>query len=424
MNKKFKSAKEQYEIIREKTAEIIGPDELRSKLEASHVKARPLRVKWGADPSAPDIHLGHAVVLRKLRQFQDLGHKVQFLIGDFTAMIGDPTGKSATRKPLTQKEIEINAKTYLEQVFKILDPDPDKIEIRRNSEWCRPMSFEDVIRLSSKYTVARILERDDFTNRMKEQKPISLHELLYPLIQGYDSVKLESDIEMCGTDQKFNCIVGRALQMDAGLDPEVIVAMPILEGLDGVKKMSKSLNNYVGITDRPNEMFGKIMSISDELMWKYFDLLTNFEVDQLINKYSAGNQTNLRDCKMYLAYEITRWLCGENDAIKAEKFFKSRKDIFETVNYDDSIVEEKDETFSLKEVSLEKGKYLAADLLVRLQIAKSKSIAKELIRNSAFELRNINDNKIELIKFFNQEIPLNNPMLIRCGKVIIKVKPL
>ena len=265
----------QLEILLQSSAEIISKSELLEKLKASHKEGRPLLVKWGADPSAPDIHLGHTVVLRKLRQFQDLGHKVQFLIGDFTAMIGDPTGKSATRKPLTREEVEANAKTYLEQVFKVLDRDPAKIEVRHNSEWCRPMSFEDVIRLASKYTVARILERDDFTNRMKEQKPISLHELLYPLIQGYDSVMLKSDVEMCGTDQKFNCLVGRALQEEAGQKPEVILAMPILEGLDGVKKMSKSLGNYVGVTDPPNEMFAKLMSVSDDLMWRYYQLLSD-----------------------------------------------------------------------------------------------------------------------------------------------------
>ena len=210
------SAQEQLDQLLQGTAEVISKAELLERLQTSEKENRPLKVKWGADPSAPDIHLGHTVVLRKLRQFQDLGHKVQFLIGDFTAMIGDPTGKSATRKPLSREEVDANAKTYLDQVFKVLDQDPAKIEVRRNSEWCRPMAFEDVIRLASKYTVARILERDDFTNRMKEQKPISLHELLYPLIQGYDSVMLESDVEMCGTDQKFNCLVGRALQQEVG----------------------------------------------------------------------------------------------------------------------------------------------------------------------------------------------------------------
>src|SRR5579885_666154 len=258
-------------IIRRGTEEILIEAELVEKLKLG----RPLRVKLGCDPTAPDLHLGHTVVLNKLRQFQDLGHQVQFLIGDFTGMIGDPTGKSVTRKPLSREEADANAKTYLEQVFKVLDRDPAKIEVRYNSEWCRPMSFEDVIRLASRYTVARILERDDFTNRMKEQRPISLHELLYPLIQGYDSVALESDIEMCGTDQKFNCLVGRALQEEAGQKPEAILSMPILEGLDGVKKMSKSLGNYVGVTDPPNEMFAKLMSVSDELMWKYYELLSD-----------------------------------------------------------------------------------------------------------------------------------------------------
>ncbi len=273
-----KAPEQQLEELSHGTAEVISRHELLDKLKESYQEGRPLKVKWGADPSAPDIHLGHTVVLRKLRQFQDLGHKVQFLIGDFTAMIGDPTGKSATRKALTRDEVEANAKTYMEQVFKVLDKDPAKVEIRYNSEWCRPMSFEDVIRLASKYTVARILERDDFTNRMKEQRPVSLHELLYPLIQGYDSVVLQSDVEMCGTDQKFNCLVGRALQEEAGQKPEAIISVPILEGLDGVKKMSKSLGNYVGVTDVPNEMFSKLMSISDDLMWKYYELLSDLPV--------------------------------------------------------------------------------------------------------------------------------------------------
>ena len=315
----------QFDIISRGTAEIISPDELKAKLEKSRKTGKPLRIKWGADPSAPDIHLGHTVVLRKLRQFQDLGHKVIFLIGDFTAMIGDPTGKSTARKPLSREEVETNAKTYLDQVFKVLDRDPAKLEVRYNSEWCRPMSFEDVIRLASKYTVSRILERDDFTNRMKEQRPISLHELLYPLVQGYDSVALQADVEMCGTDQKFNCLVGRALQQEAGQEPEVIIATPLMEGLDGVRKMSKSLGNYVGITDSPGEMLGKLMSIPDGLIIKYFELLTDVpaaEIESMKKDLALG--TNPRNLKMKLAKTIVTMYHSAVDAEKEEELFNKK----------------------------------------------------------------------------------------------------
>src|ERR1700679_3875307 len=309
---------QQLELILQGTSEIISKHELIEKLKDSYKEGRPLKIKLGMDPSSPDIHLGHTVVLRKLRQFQDLGHKVQFLIGDFTAMIGDPTGKSATRKSLTREEVEANAKTYMEQVFKVLDNDPQKVEIRYNSEWCRPMAFEDVIRLASQYTVARILERDDFTNRIKEQKPISLHELLYPLIQGYDSVVLQSDVEMCGTDQKFNCLVGRSLQEESGQKPEAILAMPILEGLDGVKKMSKSLGNYIGVTDVPNEMFAKLMSVSDDLMWKYYELLSDLPKDVWQDRKTkvAQGSYHPKQAKQELAKEITQRFYGE---IKAQE---------------------------------------------------------------------------------------------------------
>jgi tyrosyl-tRNA synthetase len=256
------------EAIRRGCAQVISEPDLAAKLKTG----RPLLVKYGADPSAPDLHLGHAVVLRKLRQLQELGHTVQFLIGDFTGMIGDPTGRSATRPPLTREQILANAQTYQNQVFKILLP--ERTQVVFNSTWCSPMTFAEIIRLAARTTVARILERDDFEKRYREGRPIGLHELLYPLIQGYDSVVLKSDIEMCGTDQIFNCLVARALQADEGQEPEVILAMPLLEGLDGVQKMSKSLGNYVGITETPKEMYGKLMSLPDSLMLKYFQLLT------------------------------------------------------------------------------------------------------------------------------------------------------
>ncbi|MFH1288639.1 MAG: tyrosine--tRNA ligase [bacterium] len=264
---------EQLEIIKRGAEEIIPEEELLKKLELCKKEKRPLRIKFGADPTAPDIHLGHTVVLRKLRQFQDLGHQIVFLIGDFTAMIGDPSGRSATRPPMLKEEIEKNSKTYQEQVGKILDL--NKIEIVFNSRWLNKMNFSDVIKLASRYTIARVLERDDFSNRHKKGEPISIHEFLYPLAQGYDSVVLKADMEIGGTDQKFNLLVGRALQREYGQIPQVVLTMPILEGTDGVKKMSKSYGNYIGIDEPPREIYGKIMSIPDSLLLKYYKLLTD-----------------------------------------------------------------------------------------------------------------------------------------------------
>jgi tyrosyl-tRNA synthetase len=401
---------QQLEILLRGTAEVISKHELLEKLKDSHKEGRPLKIKWGADPSAPDIHLGHTVVLRKLRQFQDLGHKVQFLIGDFTAMIGDPTGKSATRKSLTREEVEANAKTYMEQVFKVLDNDPQKVEIRYNSEWCRPMAFEDVIRLASKYTVARILERDDFTNRMKEQKPISLHELLYPLIQGYDSVVLRSDVEMCGTDQKFNCLVGRSLQEESGQKPEAILAMPILEGLDGVKKMSKSLGNYIGVTDVPNEMFAKLMSVSDDLMWKYYELLSDLPKDIWQDRKTkvAQGSYHPKQAKQELAKEITQRFYGEIKAQEARDYFENRHNLDQSVDY--------------KKVEVEPGSYKAADFMLKVGIVKTKSDAKRLIEQGAVEWVNAAQEK-KKVASFNESIDIasGEAGLIRAGKVFLKI---
>ncbi|HTA77691.1 MAG TPA: tyrosine--tRNA ligase [bacterium] len=401
---------QQLEMLLQGTAEVISRHELREKLKDSYKEERPLKVKWGADPSAPDIHLGHTVVLRKLRQFQDLGHKVQFLIGDFTAMIGDPTGKSTARKPLTREEVEANAKTYMEQVFKVLDKDPQKVEIRYNSEWCRPMAFEDVIRLASKYTVARILERDDFTNRMKDQKPISLHELLYPLIQGYDSVVLQSDVEMCGTDQKFNCLVGRSLQEESGQKPEAILAMPILEGLDGVKKMSKSLGNYIGVTDVPNEMFAKLMSVSDDLMWKYYELLSDLSKtvwQERKAKVTRGSY-HPKQAKQELAKEITQRFYGEAKAQEAWDYFENRHNLDQSVDY--------------KKVEIEPGSYKAADFMLKIGIVKTKSDAKRLIEQGAVEWVNAAQEK-KKVASFNESIDIasGEAGLIRAGKVFLKI---
>lgn len=292
-------AKQALELIARGTEEIIKVEDLLKKLESG----KTLRIKVGFDPTAPDLHIGHTVVMNKMRQLQDLGHEVTFVIGDFTGMIGDPTGKNVTRKPLTAEQIRENADTYATQVFKVLDR--EKTKIRFNSEWINKLGADGMIRLAAKYTLARMLERDDFENRYRSGQPIHLHELLYPLAQGYDSVVLKTDIEMGGTDQKFNLLVGRHLQQHYGQEPQVIITMPLLEGLDGVQKMSKSLNNYVGITEAPDEMFGKLMSISDEMMWRYFDLLSfrsNAELAALKQQVEDG--TNPRDIKFLLCEEI------------------------------------------------------------------------------------------------------------------------
>jgi len=260
-------------------AELIREEDLRERLLLAHREGRPLRVKAGFDPTAPDLHLGHTVLLRKMKHFQDLGHTVIFLVGDSTAMIGDPSGRNVTRPPLTPEEIQANTETYKEQVFKILDP--DKTEVRFNSEWLGKMSFEDMVRLCSKYTLARIMERDEFAKRYAANVPISIHELLYPLVQGYDSVMLRCDVEMGGTDQKFNLLVGRELQKDFGQPSQIVATTPLLEGLDGEKKMSKSLGNYIGITEEPGVMFRKVMQISDDLMWRYYELLTDKSLAEL-----------------------------------------------------------------------------------------------------------------------------------------------
>ncbi len=272
----FAPVDEQLAYIKKGSAEIIRESELRAKLERSRATAKPLRVKLGLDPTAPDLHLGHTVVLRKLKHFQDLGHTVIFLIGDFTGMIGDPTGRSATRPPLSREEIDRNAETYKAQVFKILDPQKTVVDF--NSRWFSKFSAEDFIRLAAKYTVSQMLEREDFHKRFQEEKPIAVHELLYPLAQGYDSVALEADVELGGTDQKFNLLVGREIQRAYGQESQVVLTTPILEGLDGVQKMSKSLNNAIGIHEPPLEMYGKIMSISDEMMWRYYELLTDVQI--------------------------------------------------------------------------------------------------------------------------------------------------
>ena len=315
------AAQEQLRLIRRGVAEILPETELVKKLEKSVSSGKPLKVKLGLDPTAPDIHLGHTVVLRKLRQFQELGHQIIIIIGDFTGRIGDPTGRSITRKQLTDEEVINNAKTYQEQIFKILDK--EKTEVLFNSEWLGKLNFKDVIELAASYTVARMLERDDFKKRYESNQPISVHEFLYPLMQGYDSVQLEADIEFGGTDQKSNLLMGRHLQEHLGQEPQIAIIMPILEGLDGVQKMSKSLGNYIGISEPPKEIYGKSMSVPDELMERYYELVTQVpmeEIAQLMAAWKDGSK-HPRDLKMRLAFEITALYHGKEAAEAAQEDF-------------------------------------------------------------------------------------------------------
>jgi tyrosyl-tRNA synthetase len=318
----MKKVEEQFEIIKRGSVEIIDNEELEKKLEKSYKNNKPLRVKAGFDPTAPDIHIGHTVLLEKMRQFQELGHDVIFLIGDFTGMIGDPSGKNTTRPPLTEKEVQKNAQTYRAQIHKILDPEKTIIEF--NSTWMKQMDAEEIIRLSSSYTVARMLEREDFTQRFANHTPISIHEFLYPLIQGYDSAVLKADIELGGTDQKFNLLVGRDIQKKHEQEPQVIIMMPLLEGLDGVKKMSKSEGNYIGITEKPFDMFGKVMSISDELMIRYYELLSRLSYSRLQNLKKSLQEGILHPmkAKQELAFEIVERFQGADEAVKAQEEFK------------------------------------------------------------------------------------------------------
>jgi tyrosyl-tRNA synthetase len=315
----FLPVDEQMDLLEKGTAEIIRVADLRERLEESRKTGRPLRIKAGFDPTAPDLHLGHTVLMRKLRHFQQLGHTVIFLVGDFTSLIGDPTGRNVTRKPLTREQIDANAETYKQQVFKILDE--KTTEVRYNSEWLDKLGYEDIVRLTAKFTVSQMLERDEFHKRFQAEQPISLHEMLYPVMQGYDSVMLECDVELGGTDQRFNLGCGRELQRHYGQKPQIVLMTPIIEGLDGVQKMSKSLGNAIGINEPPQEMYGKLMSISDELMWKYFLLLTDLrgsEIEELKAEVAAGRQHPM-DVKKRLARTITAGFHGEAAATHADE---------------------------------------------------------------------------------------------------------
>lgn len=360
---------EQIAFLKKGAVDLIREEDLRKKLEHSAKTGKPLRVKLGADPTAPDIHVGHTVVIRKLRAFQELGHTAIFLIGSFTGMIGDPSGKNTTRPPLSREEIDANAETYKTQIFKLLDP--EKTEIRFNSEWMDKFDAADFVRLCSRITVKQILERDDFEKRMREERPISLHELLYPLVQGYDSVALEADVELGGTDQKFNLLMGRNLQREYAQEPQVILTTPLLEGLDGVNKMSKSLDNYIGIDDSPREMFGKIMSISDDLMWKYYELLTDYS-PQVISSMKTSLQ-NPRDFKVELAKRIIKDFHSWETANEAEYEFNRwfvRKEVPDEI----------------EEKFLPEPVYKLVDLLVQTNLASSKGEARRLIEQGGVKI--------------------------------------
>ena len=374
----FPPVEEQITYLKKGLAELIREDELRERLAASIKNGRPLRVKAGFDPTAPDLHLGHTVLLRKMRHFQDLGHTVIFLIGDMTGLIGDPTGRNITRPPMTREDIERNAETYREQVFKILDP--KKTQVDFNSKWLEPLRFEDVIRLCSKYTVARLLERDDFSKRFHENTPISLHELLYPLAQGYDSVALECDVEMGGTDQKFNLLVGRDLQRDSGQAPQIVATVPILEGIDGIEKMSKSKGNFIGIAEPPKVMFAKIMRISDDLMYRYYELLTDMPVSQ-IEHLRANIDAGLRDpmeAKMELGSRIVADFHSMADAEAAREAFD--REVRQGLEPKDT------ETVGLpREVLSEKGIRIDK-LIMQIGLADSVTDATRKIKAGAVEV--------------------------------------
>ncbi len=378
----FLPVDEQLDLLQKGAAEIIRVSDLRERLEKSRQTGKPLRVKAGFDPTAPDLHLGHTVLVRKLKHFQDLGHTVIFLVGDYTALIGDPTGRSATRKPLTREQIDENARTYTEQVFRILDR--EKTEVRFNSEWLGKLSFEDIIRLAAKFTVSQMLERAEFHARFQNEQPISLHEFLYPLAQGYDSVALEADVELGGTDQKFNLLAGRELQRDFGQQPQIVLMTPIIEGLDGVQKMSKSLGNAIGIHEPPQEMYGKLMSINDELMWRYWTLLTDLrqsEIDQMQADVASG-ALHPMDAKKHLARTIVAGFHGTEAAHAADE------------NWARQFQQKSDDVEGLEEVSLtpevlgfdaEKG-LRVSKLLTALGLAASSSEADRKIKEGAVRL--------------------------------------
>jgi tyrosyl-tRNA synthetase len=401
------SPREQLDIIKRGAVEVIVETDLLKKLERSVATGKPLRVKAGFDPTAPDIHLGHTVLLNKMHQFQELGHEVIFLIGDFTGMIGDPTGKSETRKHLSKEEVAENAKTYQTQIFKVLDP--AKTKIAMNSEWMSKVTSEGMIQLAAKHTVARMLEREDFKKRYQSEQPISIHEFLYPLIQGYDSVMLKADVELGGTDQKFNLLVGRELQKEYGQEPQCIVMMPLLEGLDGVNKMSKSLGNYIGINEPGREIFGKVMSTTDALMLRYYELVSTVSLADLekMKKDIASGSLHPMEAKKRLAAELTDRFCGAGEGTKARAEFEkvfSRKDLPDDI--------------PVAEIAWEGEKMKLVKIMALAKVASSNSEARRLIQQGGVEV----DQKP--VKDVDTELPATAPFILRVGKKrFVKIVP-
>jgi tyrosyl-tRNA synthetase len=400
----------QISMIQRGAVDLITVEELRRKLERSAATGKPLRVKLGLDPTAPDIHLGHTVVLHKLRQFQELGHQVILVIGDFTGLIGDPTGKSETRKPLTRDDILANAQTYAAQIYKVLDP--AKATLRFNSEWLGQLSPEEIVMLAAKHTVARMLERDDFQRRFHEGRAISVHEFLYPLFQAYDSVALQADVELGGTDQKFNLLVGRDIQREYGQEPQVILTTPLLEGLDGVQKMSKSVGNYIGITESPRQIYGKIMSLSDQLMLRYYELVSGIDASVLTEtkRQMAEGSVNPRDVKMGLAREIVTRFYDATVAEEAEREFQR---MFQAGGLPDDIVEP-----HVRLAGAECEPMWIVELLVGTGLASSNSEARRLIRQGAIRVNG------ERVSDANVRLTASESHLLQVGRRrFVRIRP-
>jgi len=395
----MKSVEEQFEYLRKGCVDIIQENELKAKLARSLKEKKPLKVKVGFDPTAPDIHLGHTVLLRKMKHFQDLGHDVIFLIGDFTGLIGDPSGRSSTRPPMTREEINKNAETYKTQIFKILDPEKTIIDF--NSRWLEKLTSFDIINLTAKYTVARILERDDFSNRLKKGHPIFTHEILYPLMQAYDSVALKADVELGGTDQKFNLLVGRDIQREFHQEPQVIITMPLLEGLDGVEKMSKSLNNFVGITEPPNEIYGKIMSVSDPLMFRYYELLTDEPLPKIEKwkKEVKEEKIHPKDLKSRLALSIVSDFWGKKEAKRAAQEFER-------------VFKNKEIPSEIEEIEVTTPDIHLIDFLVNQNIFPSRAEAKRTVRQGGvyFNGQRIEDIAIKI------DLKKKSELILKIGK--------
>lgn len=393
----FPSLSEQMDLIKRGTVEILPEDELVKKIERSIKKNKPLIIKQGFDPTAPDIHLGHTVGIRKLKHFQDLGHQVVVIIGDYTAMVGDPSDKKSTRPRLSHQQVMEHAKTYQEQFFKILDE--SKTQVRFNGDWFKEMSFENVMNLAGKFTVARMLERDDFSNRYSSQLPISIHEFFYPLMQGYDSVIIKSDVELGATEQKFNLVIGRTIQKEYEQEPQVILTLPVLEGLDGKQRMSKSLGNYIGIDEPGNEIYGKTMSIPDELIYRYFELITDVDAKELksIKDQLTGGQVNPRDVKKYLGRTLVRMYHGDEQVDAAEKAFEN-------------LFVKKDVPDEMPEMKIDQDAMRIDDLMVLTKTADSKGAARRLVQGGGVSIDG------EKIKDPFLEIIMDGEKVLKVGK--------